>query len=162
LPLVHDSAAENDESQCYWCSWLGQLGRIVTVHLSGQRFSNADLSIEAAVRGIGVALGRFSLVAGGLSDGTLVSPLSGTPSARCPGSEVACSPHVPSRPEGDRVASAPLVSSVPVRASHFRIPTQRPITLLLQDGPLTRGRIACPGFPPASRTRWRRNVAHAL
>jgi DNA-binding transcriptional LysR family regulator len=38
-------------------------------------FSNAELSIEAAVRGIGVALGRFSLVADGLSDGTLVSPL---------------------------------------------------------------------------------------
>jgi DNA-binding transcriptional LysR family regulator len=75
LPLVHDFAAENDESQSDWCSWLGQLGRLATRHLSGQRFSNADLSIEAAVRGIGVALGRFSLVADGLSDRTLVSPL---------------------------------------------------------------------------------------
>jgi LysR family glycine cleavage system transcriptional activator len=75
LPLVHDSAAENDESQSDWRSWLGQLGRDTTLHLSGQRFSNADLSIEAAVRGIGVALGRFSLVADGMSDGTLVSPL---------------------------------------------------------------------------------------
>jgi LysR family transcriptional regulator, glycine cleavage system transcriptional activator len=75
LPLVHDFAAENDESQSDWCSWLGQLGRVATRHLSGQRFSNADLSIEAAVRGIGVALGRFSLVADSLSDGTLVSPL---------------------------------------------------------------------------------------
>ena len=75
LPLVHDSAAEHDESQSDWRSWLSQLGRIATPHLSGQHFSNADLSIEAAVRGIGVALGRFSLVADGLSDGTLVSPL---------------------------------------------------------------------------------------
>jgi LysR family transcriptional regulator, glycine cleavage system transcriptional activator len=75
LPLVHDSAAESDESQSDWCSWLRKLGRIGTLQLSGQRFSNADLSIEAAVRGIGVALGRFSLVADGLSDGTLVSPL---------------------------------------------------------------------------------------
>jgi LysR family transcriptional regulator, glycine cleavage system transcriptional activator len=75
LPLVHDFAAENDESHSDWCSWLAQLGRVATHHLSGQRFSNADLSIEAAVCGIGVALGRFSLVADGLSDGTLVSPL---------------------------------------------------------------------------------------
>jgi LysR family glycine cleavage system transcriptional activator len=75
LPLVHDSAAESDESQSDWGSWLGRLGRDATLHLSGQRFSNADLSIEAAVRGIGVALGRFSLVADGMSAGTLVSPL---------------------------------------------------------------------------------------
>ena len=75
LPLVHDSAAEHDESQSDWRSWLSRLGQIATPHLSGQRFSNADLSIEAAVRGIGIALGRFSLVADGLSEGTLVSPL---------------------------------------------------------------------------------------
>jgi LysR family glycine cleavage system transcriptional activator len=75
LPLVHDSAAENDESHSDWCNWLAQLGRVATPHLGGQRFSNADLSIEAAACGIGVALGRFSLVADGLSDGTLVSPL---------------------------------------------------------------------------------------
>lgn len=75
LPLVHDSAAENDESQSGWRSWLDQLGRLDTPHLSGQRFSNADLAIEAAARGIGVALGRFSLVADGLSNGSLVSPL---------------------------------------------------------------------------------------
>ncbi len=75
LPLVHDYAAENDDSHSDWRSWLGQLGRVAASHLSGQRFSNADLSIEAAVCGIGVALGRFSLVADGLSDGTLVSPL---------------------------------------------------------------------------------------
>jgi LysR family glycine cleavage system transcriptional activator len=75
LPLVHDFAAENDESRSDWGSWLSQLGRVAIPRLSGQRFSNAELSIEAAVRGIGVALGRFSLVADALSDGTLLSPL---------------------------------------------------------------------------------------
>jgi LysR family transcriptional regulator, glycine cleavage system transcriptional activator len=75
LPLVHDFAAENDESHSDWGSWLGQLGQVAIPRLGGQRFSNADLSIEAAVRGIGVALGRFSLVADTLSDGTLLSPL---------------------------------------------------------------------------------------
>jgi len=75
LPLIHDSAAENDRSRSDWRSWLDQLGLRPPRHLSGQRFSNADLSIEAAVRGIGVALGRFSLVADYLADGTLVSPM---------------------------------------------------------------------------------------
>ncbi|HVP33727.1 MAG TPA: LysR substrate-binding domain-containing protein [Steroidobacteraceae bacterium] len=76
LPLVHDSDAEQDESGSDWRSWLEQMGRRATAHLPGQRFSDADLSIEAAVRGIGVALGRFSLVADYLADGKLVSPLS--------------------------------------------------------------------------------------
>ena len=70
-----DSAAENDRSRSDWRSWLEQLGLRAPRHLSGQRFSNADLSIEAAVRGIGVALARFSLVADYLADGTLVSPM---------------------------------------------------------------------------------------
>jgi LysR family glycine cleavage system transcriptional activator len=75
LQLVHDSAAENDESQSDWRSWLDQVGRLAEPVLPGQRFSNADLSIEAAVRGIGVALARYSLVADHLADGILVSPL---------------------------------------------------------------------------------------
>ena len=75
LPLVHDFAAENDKSHSDWSSWLGQLRRVAAPHLGGQRFSNADLAIEAAVCGIGVALGRFSLVADCLSDATLVCPL---------------------------------------------------------------------------------------
>jgi LysR family transcriptional regulator, glycine cleavage system transcriptional activator len=75
LPLVHDSAAESDASQSDWRSWLDQLGHAAAAYLSGPRFSNAELSIEAAVRGIGVALGRFSLVADYLADQTLVSPL---------------------------------------------------------------------------------------
>jgi LysR family transcriptional regulator, glycine cleavage system transcriptional activator len=75
LPLVHDSATENDQSRSDWRSWLDQLGLRAPAHLGGPRFSNAELSIEAAARGIGVALGRFSLVADYLADGTLVSPI---------------------------------------------------------------------------------------
>jgi LysR family transcriptional regulator, glycine cleavage system transcriptional activator len=82
VPLVHDSTAEGDPSQSDWRSWLDQLGRKSAGHrrhgaryMRGQRFSNADLSIEAAVRGIGVALARFSLVADYLADRRLVSPL---------------------------------------------------------------------------------------
>jgi LysR family glycine cleavage system transcriptional activator len=75
LPLVHDSAAESDASGSDWRSWLDRLRHAPRRYLSGQRFSNADLSTEAAVRGIGVALARFSLVADHLAHRTLVSPL---------------------------------------------------------------------------------------
>jgi LysR family transcriptional regulator, glycine cleavage system transcriptional activator len=75
LPLIHDFAAETDQSQSGWRSWLDQLGWGATPRLGGQLFSSAELSIEAAVRGIGVALGRYSLVADMLAAGTLTSPL---------------------------------------------------------------------------------------
>jgi LysR family glycine cleavage system transcriptional activator len=35
LPLVHDSAAENDESHSDWCNWLAQLGRVATPTSAG-------------------------------------------------------------------------------------------------------------------------------
>ena len=56
--MPHDSGAENDESQSDWRSWLDQLGQLVHRYLSGQRFSNSDPPMEAAIGGIGVGLGR--------------------------------------------------------------------------------------------------------
>jgi LysR family glycine cleavage system transcriptional activator len=75
LPLLHDSAAEGDGSLSDWRSWLEQLGRPDVSGHAGQRFSHAGLVIEAAVHGLGVALGRLSLVADHLSNRTLVCPL---------------------------------------------------------------------------------------
>jgi LysR family glycine cleavage system transcriptional activator len=75
LPLLHDSGAEEDASLSSWRSWLDQLGRGDLICSNGQRFSSANLSIEAAVLGMGVALGRLSLVTDYLSSGALVSPL---------------------------------------------------------------------------------------
>jgi LysR family glycine cleavage system transcriptional activator len=81
-PLLHDSGAEGDESLSDWRSWLDQLGRKDLSCQAGQRFSNADLSIGAAVLGLGVALGRLSLVADLLSSGILSCPLAlATPTA---------------------------------------------------------------------------------
>jgi LysR family glycine cleavage system transcriptional activator len=74
-PLLHDSGAEGDESLSDWRSWLDRLGRKDLSCQAGQRFSNADLSIGAAVLGLGVALGRLSLVADLLSSGILSCPL---------------------------------------------------------------------------------------
>jgi LysR family glycine cleavage system transcriptional activator len=75
LPLLHDSGAEGDDSLSDWHSWLDQLGRSDLPYHAGQRFSDAGLTIEAAVLGLGVALARLSLVADHLASGTLVCPL---------------------------------------------------------------------------------------
>jgi len=75
LPLLHDSAAEGDGSLSDWRSWFDQLGRKDAPCQAGQRFNSASLLIEAAVLGLGVALGRYSLVADDLSKGALICPL---------------------------------------------------------------------------------------
>jgi LysR family glycine cleavage system transcriptional activator len=75
LPLLHDSSAENDGSLSDWRSWLDQLGYPELSCRAGQRFSHAGLAIEGAVLGMGVTLGRLSLVTDHLANGTLVCPL---------------------------------------------------------------------------------------
>lgn len=75
LPLLHDLGTETDGSGSDWRSWLNHLGRDDLEANNGQRYSEAGLSIEAAIVGLGVALGRASLVADFVADGTLVCPL---------------------------------------------------------------------------------------
>jgi LysR family transcriptional regulator, glycine cleavage system transcriptional activator len=75
LPLLHDSATEGDGSGSDWRSWLNHLGRGDLNWCNGQRFSEAGLLIEATVLGLGVALGRASLVSDLVANGTLVCPL---------------------------------------------------------------------------------------
>src|SRR5215472_106197 len=75
LPLLHDSGAEGDGSLSDWHAWLDELGWPDLPHRAGQRFSHAGLAIEAAVLGMGVALGRLSLVTDYLANGSLICPL---------------------------------------------------------------------------------------
>jgi LysR family glycine cleavage system transcriptional activator len=75
LPLLHDSSTEGDGSGSDWRSWLDHLGRGDVDWHNGQRFSDAGLLIEAAVLGLGVALGRASLVSDLVANGTLSCPL---------------------------------------------------------------------------------------
>jgi LysR family transcriptional regulator, glycine cleavage system transcriptional activator len=75
LPLLHDSSTEGDGSGTDWRSWLGHLDRGDLSWHNGQRFSEAGLLIEAAMLGLGVALGRASLVSELVANGTLVCPL---------------------------------------------------------------------------------------
>jgi LysR family glycine cleavage system transcriptional activator len=75
LPLLHDSSTEGDGSGSDWRSWLGHLGRNEVSCQNGQRFSDARLLIDAAALGLGVALGRASLVCDLVANGTLICPL---------------------------------------------------------------------------------------
>lgn len=70
LPLLHDSATDND-----WRSWLDHFGRPDVDCHAGQRFSDAGMMIEAAAVGLGVGLARASLVADQMASGALVCPL---------------------------------------------------------------------------------------
>src|SRR5205823_279377 len=55
-----------------WASWLEHVGCRHVAFGPGPRFSQADLMIEAAARGLGVALARVSLISEHLATGRLV------------------------------------------------------------------------------------------
>ncbi|MBV9537382.1 MAG: transcriptional regulator GcvA [Acidisphaera sp.] len=71
LPLLHDSVADGDPSGSDWRSWATAVGADHLPLARGQRFSQADLAIEAAVLGLGVVLARTSLCSDQLRAGTL-------------------------------------------------------------------------------------------
>ena len=72
LPLLHDTPTETDHSKSDWGSWLTHLA-VPPRHLTlGLRFDQADMVIEAAVLGLGVALARTSLIADEITAGRLV------------------------------------------------------------------------------------------
>jgi len=72
MPILHDAATERDASGTDWESWLDQVGCAGVAIGRGARFSQADLMIEAAARGLGVALARVSLAAEYLATGRLI------------------------------------------------------------------------------------------
>ena len=56
-----------------WAAWSSAAG-IASLVPAGPRFSQADHALDAALAGIGVALGRRALVIKDLADGRLVAP----------------------------------------------------------------------------------------
>ncbi|MGF1725548.1 DNA-binding transcriptional regulator DsdC [Photobacterium nomapromontoriensis] len=71
--LLHDAApwaraGRNDE----WQYWAQQSG--ATLPEAGCTFDRADLALQAAERGIGVAMGRASFIAEQVASGRLVTP----------------------------------------------------------------------------------------
>ena len=72
--LLHDDSMSQLERAPDWQEWLRRAG-VTNVDASrGMRFSHADHSVDAAVEGAGVALGRSSLAGRELQSGRLVAP----------------------------------------------------------------------------------------
>ena len=72
MPLLHDTPTETDRSGSGWPSWLAHVGAASLAPRGGTRLSQADLVIEAAMRGLGVALVRTSLAEADFRTGRLV------------------------------------------------------------------------------------------
>ncbi|HEY7610178.1 MAG TPA: transcriptional regulator GcvA [Alphaproteobacteria bacterium] len=75
VPLIYDSAVERDASGTDWKSWFEHAGAAHPPRPTGLRFSQADLMLQAAAQGQGVALARYSLVHDDLVAGRLVPVL---------------------------------------------------------------------------------------
>jgi LysR family glycine cleavage system transcriptional activator len=75
MPLIYDSAVERDASGTDWKSWFEHAGIADPPARDGPRFSQADLMLQAAAQGEGVALARYSLVHDDLATGRLVPVL---------------------------------------------------------------------------------------
>ena len=72
--LLHDATAEHDGSGCDWRHWFEHAG-ISVERLEGLRLSPGKLAIDTAADGLGIALGRATLVGDDLAEGRLVRPL---------------------------------------------------------------------------------------
>jgi len=64
-----------------WAFWAEQTGQILPSPARTRRFSQANMVVQAAIQGQGVALGREPLVVDALLDGSLVQPLPGVVSS---------------------------------------------------------------------------------
>ncbi|WP_170448521.1 transcriptional regulator GcvA [Ruegeria arenilitoris] len=72
-PLIYDDSINFLNPPCDWPAWF----RVVGVDFTpthGAHFSNADHAIDAAVAGVGVALGRRPMIIKDVIEGRLVMP----------------------------------------------------------------------------------------
>lgn len=68
-PLLHDERRED------WTRWFAAQGSRAAVPAQGYNFGDSGALLQAAVEGLGVALGSLLLAAGDLEAGRLVTPL---------------------------------------------------------------------------------------
>lgn len=76
--LAHYTLLHDDYSREDWFAWLDAAGVTGIDPAGGLSFSHTDLMLEAAERGLGIALGRTPLVAEALERGTLIRPCATT------------------------------------------------------------------------------------
>ncbi|MCB1339464.1 MAG: transcriptional regulator GcvA [Pseudooceanicola sp.] len=72
-PLMHDESIDFLDPPCDWPVWFRAVGLDHAPAISA-RFSQADHAVDAALAGVGVALGRRALVVKDLHEGRLVAP----------------------------------------------------------------------------------------
>jgi LysR family glycine cleavage system transcriptional activator len=72
-PLIFDDSVAFLDPPVDWQTWFKAMG-IDHAPTNGPRFSQADHAIDAALAGVGVALGRRALIIKDLHEGRLVSP----------------------------------------------------------------------------------------
>jgi LysR family glycine cleavage system transcriptional activator len=73
--LIHDLSIITPGVQPDWSAWLSRANVTGIDPSYGLRFSLADLAIQAAINGFGVALGRKTLAQDDIKNGRLVTPL---------------------------------------------------------------------------------------
>lgn len=78
LPLLVDETANGIPGYPGWAGWFAHAGREMPQGVRIARFSHAQLALDAAQRGQGLALGRTPLVASELRTGQLVRPVPGS------------------------------------------------------------------------------------
>ncbi len=72
-PLIHDDSIAFLKPPADWPTWFQAVGiKFTPTH--GAHFSNADHAIDAAVAGMGVALGRRAMIIKDMIEGRLVAP----------------------------------------------------------------------------------------
>lgn len=72
--LLHDEIKEIDGIQPGWASWFRQVGVTPPKIPNNRRFGQSNMVIQAAIEGLGVALGRSPLTSDDLAGGQLVRP----------------------------------------------------------------------------------------
>ncbi|MCY4304978.1 MAG: transcriptional regulator GcvA [Aestuariivita sp.] len=71
--LIFDQSLDFLRPSCDWSAWFRAVGINVEPE-QGPRFSQADHALDAALAGVGVALGRRALVVKDIDEGRLVAP----------------------------------------------------------------------------------------
>ncbi|WP_147126072.1 transcriptional regulator GcvA [Shimia ponticola] len=71
--LISDQSIDFLDPTVGWTEWFETMG-VPSPELTGPKFSQADHAVDAALAGVGVCLGRRSVVIKDLADGRLVAP----------------------------------------------------------------------------------------
>jgi LysR family glycine cleavage system transcriptional activator len=72
--IIHDTSIPGQGEHSAWEKWLALAGARHVSARRGARFTLAELAMQAAIDGTGVALGRLVLAEGDLATGRLVRP----------------------------------------------------------------------------------------